>query len=60
MRFAKLENNVIVAFFLAYFEDIKPLDSNGKEMKRLPLPNFNNHNAKKPVEKMFLKYKVRA
>jgi hypothetical protein len=60
MRFAKLENSIIVAFFLAYFDDIKLLDSNKRETNRPPPSNFNNHSARKPVDKIYLQYKVRA
>lgn len=58
MRFAKLENTVIVAFFLAYFDDIKLTDTKGNETS-VPDCNLNNHSSKKPDTKIFLKYKVR-
>ncbi|KAK5120820.1 hypothetical protein LTR85_005887 [Meristemomyces frigidus] len=60
MRFAKLENNLIVAFFLAYFDEIKLSDAKGNETTRIPPTNRNRHSAHKPDEKIYLKYKVAA
>lgn len=56
MRFAKLENNLIVAFFLAYFDEIKLSDAQGIETTRIPPTNRNSHTAHKPDEKIYLKY----
>jgi sterol 14-demethylase len=56
MRFAKLEVNVIVAFFLAYFEDIEVTDKNGKTTTKLPAVNRNKHTASRPDERIYLKY----
>ena len=58
MRFAKLENNLIVAFFLGYFDDIKLADAAGRETSRIPPTNRNRYTAHKPDEKIFLKYKA--
>ncbi|KAF2769691.1 cytochrome P450 [Teratosphaeria nubilosa] len=58
MRFAKLENNMIVAFFLAYFDDIKLADENGRETDRVPPANRNRYTAHKPDEVVYLKYKL--
>ena len=58
MRFAKLENSVIVAFFLAYFDDIKLTDAKGNATT-VPDCNINNHSSKKPERQILLKYKVR-
>ncbi|KAK4542279.1 hypothetical protein LTR36_006932 [Oleoguttula mirabilis] len=60
MRFAKLENNLIVAFFLAYFDEIKLSDAKGNETTRIPQTDRNKHTAHKPAEKVYLKYKVAA
>jgi len=60
MRFAKLENNLIVAFFLAYFDDLKLANAKGNETTRVPPTNRNNHTARKPDEKVYIKYKVAA
>ncbi|KAK4565693.1 hypothetical protein LTR86_003541 [Recurvomyces mirabilis] len=60
MRFAKLENNIIVAFFLAYFSDIKLANADGSETTRIPETNRNNHTAHKPNEHVWLKYKIAA
>lgn len=59
MRFAKLENNLIVAFFLAYFKDIKIADQKGNDTTRIPHTDRNHHTAHKPDGKTFLKYTVR-
>ncbi|ORY39731.1 cytochrome P450 [Leucosporidium creatinivorum] len=60
MRFAKLENNVIVAFFLARFEyDV--VDAEGEKRSDLPPVDRNQHSAHKPegAERVWLKYKAR-
>lgn len=59
MRFAKLENNVIVAFFLAYFDEIRLTDAEGARVHRVPDCNLNNHNSHKPDKTILLKYKAR-
>ncbi|EMC93962.1 hypothetical protein BAUCODRAFT_216247 [Baudoinia panamericana UAMH 10762] len=59
-RFAKLENNVIVAFFLAYFDDVKVVDKTGKPISKLPSAERNNSSAQKPTKRVYLKYKVAA
>ncbi|KAH9828353.1 Cytochrome-P450 6A1, partial [Teratosphaeria destructans] len=60
MRFAKLENTMIVAFFLAYFDDIKLADEQGRETDRVPPVNRNRYTAHKPDEIIYLKYKLAA
>ena len=60
MRFAKLENNLIVAFFLAYFDNIQLSDGQGNITTRIPSVNRNRHSAHKPDENIYLKYQVRA
>ena len=60
MRFAKLENNLITAFFLAYFDDLKLVDAKGQETSRLPHTNRNKWTAAKPEGKVFLKYRASA
>ena len=57
MRFAKLEMNLIVAFFLAYFDDIQLCDDNGNPTSKLPAVDRNRHTAHKPNERVFLKYR---
>ena len=57
MRFAKLENNMIVAFFAAYF-DFQLTDKNGNRTKPSPVDR-NEHTAHKPHEPMYLKYSLR-
>ena len=58
MRFAKLENTLIVAFFVAYFDEIKLSDVKGKETTRIPTTNRNANAATKPTDKVYLKYKA--
>ncbi|KAK1070750.1 hypothetical protein LTR12_013769 [Friedmanniomyces endolithicus] len=60
MRFAKLEMNVILAFFVAYFDTFTLSDAQGREVTRIPPTNRNNHTARKPEEKIYIKYKVAA
>lgn len=59
MRFAKLENNIITAFFLAYFDDLKLLDGKGESMAKPPHANKNNHAAKKPEVPVKIGYSVK-
>lgn len=54
MRFAKLEQNVITAFFLAMY-DFELVDGSGKPKEELPKVEFNSQTAVKPKEKVFLK-----
>lgn len=58
MRFAKLENTLIVAFFLAYF-DFELTDKHGDAMKETSSVNRNEHTASKPRDPMYLQYKLR-
>jgi hypothetical protein len=58
MRFAKLEQNIITAFFCAMF-DFELVDARGQKMEDTVKVNTNNYQASKPDEKMFIKYTVR-
>lgn len=59
MRFAKLEQNIITAFFLAYF-DVSVCDSEGgPRMGKLPVTDKNRFTAHKPSEKVYLRYEVK-
>ncbi|WPG98355.1 Hypothetical protein R9X50_00114400 [Acrodontium crateriforme] len=59
MRFAKLENNMLVSFFLAYFDEITLADRNGNDTATLPRVNRNSPTAAKPLDPIWLKYKVK-
>ena len=59
MRFAKLEINIIVAFFLAYFDELRLSDEQGRPTNNIPPKNRNRHTAHKPDEDVYLKYRVR-
>ena len=59
MRFAKLENNIILAFFLAYFKDLQLLDENERPVSQPPPVDLNSQSARKPKRKCYLKYAVR-
>ena len=58
MRFAKLEQNIIVAFFLAYF-DFKLCDKDGRPSDKLPRVDVNGLSAAKPNSQVYLKYELR-
>ncbi|TVY15052.1 Sterol 14-demethylase [Lachnellula arida] len=58
MRFAKLEQNIITAFFIAMF-DYELTDKVGTPISQTPPVDFNGHSATKPKEKVYLKYKLR-
>ena len=58
MRFAKLEMSIVIAFFLAYFEDLKLVGENGEE-RGPPTPNKELHSARRPDERVFVKYQLR-
>lgn len=59
MRFAKIEMSIIVAFFVAYFDDIQLCDEDGNPTDQLPKIDRNRHTAHKPHGKIYLKYRVR-
>ena len=58
MRFAKLEQNIITAFFIAMF-DYELTDKVGNPVSETPAVDFNGHAAEKPKERVYLKYKLR-
>ncbi|KAF2184121.1 cytochrome P450 [Zopfia rhizophila CBS 207.26] len=58
MRFAKLEQHIITAYFLATF-DLSLQDKDGKTLVEPPKINFNGHSAHKPNPPPFLKITVR-
>ena len=60
MRFAKLEITLIVAFFLAYFDDIALVDEKGIPTTKLPPVDRNGHAAHVPSERVYLKYRPRS
>lgn len=55
MRFAKLEQNIIVAFFMAYFDFELAYPEKG-----VPENDYNAGSAQKPKEKAWIRYKVRS
>ena len=58
-RFARLESNMITAFFLAYF-DFEYADKDGNTEGVKPPPMYlNGHTAHKPAVPTFLKFKRR-
>lgn len=59
MRFAKLEQNIILAFFFAYFDFDKLVDEHGKQVTEQPSTDFNKYSAVKPQQKIYVKYSVR-
>ncbi|USP78667.1 CypX Cytochrome P450 [Curvularia clavata] len=58
MRFAKLEQNIITAYFIASF-DFHLSDKNGNPMNKPPRVNFNGHSAHKPKNPPYLKVSPR-
>jgi hypothetical protein len=58
MRFAKLEQNLITAYFLATF-NCDLTDKNGTPLAQAPTVNFNNYSASKPESRPHLKYWLR-
>ncbi|KAL8281305.1 hypothetical protein RQP46_006339 [Phenoliferia psychrophenolica] len=58
MRFAKLESNMILAYFVAKF-DFQLTDAGGKALASLPPLDENAHSAVKPTTPVFLKYTQR-
>lgn len=57
VRFAKLEQNIIVSFFLAMF-DFELTDREGRKTE-LPEVDTNGYAASKPTRPVYLKYRVR-
>jgi sterol 14-demethylase len=58
MRFAKLENNIITAFWMAAFKDMQVVDASGKP-SGTPAVDRNLHAANKPTQKVYINYKLR-
>ena len=54
-QFAKLEQNLITAFFLANFDYILS-DKSGNLVTSTPPVNFNGHSAQKPTQHIYLKF----
>jgi hypothetical protein len=54
MHFAKLEQNIITAYFIASF-NFHLADKNGNTMKQAPKIDFNRHSAHKPKNAPYLK-----
>jgi sterol 14-demethylase len=60
MRFAKLEQNIITAYFLTMF-DFELCDTEGNKIEKLPdhWENHNNWQASKPDQPVRLRYWLR-
>ncbi|CAG8960722.1 hypothetical protein HYFRA_00002258, partial [Hymenoscyphus fraxineus] len=58
MRFAKLEQNLITAFFIANF-DYELTDKDGNPLATIPSVDYNGTSATKPKPSIYLKYQVR-
>jgi sterol 14-demethylase len=58
MRFAKLENNIITAFFCAMF-DFELYDTSGNKMANPPDPQTNAWSACGPASPIRLRYRIR-
>jgi cytochrome P450 len=58
MKFAKLENNIIIAMFVAYFENLELLGQDGK-VRDAPPCNRNNLSTRRPDERVMLQYTLR-
>jgi hypothetical protein len=58
MRFAKLENNIITAFWLAMF-DYEIVDMNGNPTTEIPKTELNGSTARKPKTPVRLKFTAR-
>jgi hypothetical protein len=54
MRFAKLEQNIITAYFVASF-DFQLEDNRGRKMDVAPMVDFNRHSAHKPSVTQYLR-----
>jgi hypothetical protein len=57
-QFAKLEQNIIITFFLATF-DYELTDRAGSPPAETPSMGFNGHAAAKPSPPVYLKYTQR-
>ncbi|CAG8976008.1 hypothetical protein HYALB_00007535 [Hymenoscyphus albidus] len=58
MRFAKLEQNLITAFFIANF-DYELTDKHGNPLATMPSVDYNGTSATKPKPPIYFKYQVR-
>ena len=55
MKFAKLEMNIIIAHFLATFDEYHLCDRTGEVVRGLPKVNVEGHGASKPSRPVYLK-----
>jgi hypothetical protein len=55
MRFAKLEMNVIIAHFLATFDEYHLCNRAGEAVRGLPEVNTQHHTSSKPDRPVYLK-----
>ncbi|QIX02177.1 hypothetical protein AMS68_007694 [Peltaster fructicola] len=58
MKFAKLENNMITSFFLAYFDELEAWGPKG-QLNDAPEPNLNFLTAHKPLDTIKIKYQLK-
>jgi hypothetical protein len=58
MRFAKLEQNLITAYFVASF-DFGLEDKHGNKMSVPTIVDFNRHSAHKPTTPQYIRVKPR-
>lgn len=58
MRFAKLEQVLITAIWLAMFE-YEIVDKNGQPTMEIPRENMNGFSAQPPDRNVYFKYKLR-
>jgi hypothetical protein len=58
MRFAKLEQNLITAYFIASF-DFELEDKRGNKMSDVVIMDFNRHSAHKPKKDHILRVSPR-
>ena len=59
MKFAKLEQNIILALFLATFQDFSLCNSKGRYVAEPPPIDWESYSSWKPTEdEQFLRFKV--
>ena len=59
MKFAKLEQNIILALFLATFEDFALCDVQGNDVAEPPPIDLEGYSSWKPKQQIRLKYRPR-
>ena len=58
MKFVRLEQNIIIAYWLAMYDDFRVVDEKGNVIHEAPATDFNAHASGKLKDPVYLKYEA--